>query len=280
MLNFQNYLKSKLSDSEFAQDFKEDLQLARLAVDVSRLREQWDLTQAELASKAKITQQQLSKVENAHSCNLSTFLKVCDALGADVRIVPRSDGDQFGQAKIRGEAKSSNLEDYRHSNATEIFQLLHRDCLDAAELLWNNGYYTSATKLFLSAIDTLAFVEFGDVPKNFHRWLERYADLGSLHASSDELWELRNSLLHMTNNFSRKVIVGKARTIIYHIGALPDSYVRENDETLLLDLERFIVICLNAVSKYCHEISLTAEKTDHFFSAYSLVLSDSRYAHL
>jgi len=39
------------------------------------------ISQAELARKAHITQQQFSKVENGNNCNMQTFIRVCTALG-------------------------------------------------------------------------------------------------------------------------------------------------------------------------------------------------------
>jgi hypothetical protein len=60
----------------------------------------------------------------------------------------------------------------------------------------------------MSCVDTIAFVEYGDEARNFARWIDAYVDLGPHHISSDELWEFRNSPLHMTNLSSRKVLAG------------------------------------------------------------------------
>ena len=61
-------------------------------------------------------------------------------------------------------------------------------------------------KLIASFIDTMAFLEYGDVPGNFVRWLDTYAKIPSLGIKSAQLWELRNSLVHMSNLDSQKVL--------------------------------------------------------------------------
>jgi hypothetical protein len=61
----------------------------------------------------------------------------------------------------------------------------------------------------MSFVDTVAYLEFDDIPKNFQQWLDKYAILSNIEVSSAELWKMRNSLLHMTNYNSRKVSKGK-----------------------------------------------------------------------
>lgn len=54
-------------------------------------REQRGLSQKGVAQKANVTQQQLSKVENGINCNLTTFLKVCNALDLKIDLDPVCD---------------------------------------------------------------------------------------------------------------------------------------------------------------------------------------------
>jgi HTH-type transcriptional regulator/antitoxin HipB len=84
MIRFRDHLGQKLKNNEFAKGFEKELQFARLAVEIAEARENQKLTQSDLASKAHITQQQLSKVENAMACKVETLLKVCNALGMDL----------------------------------------------------------------------------------------------------------------------------------------------------------------------------------------------------
>ena len=57
-------------------------------------------------------------------------------------------------------------------------------------------------------IDTLGFGEYGPVGNCFVTWLDEYCDMGQAGVTSPELWELRNSLLHMTNLDSNRVRSG------------------------------------------------------------------------
>jgi transcriptional regulator with XRE-family HTH domain len=86
MRSFRQHLKERLRDDRFRKLYEEERQLAELSLKILDTREHLKLSQAEVAKKAKITQQQLSKVENGINCNMSTFLKVCNALGIKIDI--------------------------------------------------------------------------------------------------------------------------------------------------------------------------------------------------
>ena len=80
MISFDNYLKKELKNPKGKEAYEQERKLIELAMEVKKTREKEGLTQADLARKARITQQQLSKVENGISCNITTFLKVAQAL--------------------------------------------------------------------------------------------------------------------------------------------------------------------------------------------------------
>ena len=84
MRTFRSYLSEKLRDERFRRLYEEERQLAELSLKISDVRQQKGLSQAEVARRAQITQQQLSRVENGINCNLVTFLKVCNALDLQV----------------------------------------------------------------------------------------------------------------------------------------------------------------------------------------------------
>ncbi len=84
MRSFRQHLKEKLKDERFRQLYEEERQLAELSLKILDTREHLGLSQAEVAKRAKVTQQQMSKVENGINCNISTFLKVCNALGIKI----------------------------------------------------------------------------------------------------------------------------------------------------------------------------------------------------
>ena len=81
MKTFKKHLKEKLKDREFKKLYEEEKQLLDFAIKIAAAREKLGISQHMLAKKARITQQQLSKIENGMNCNMNTFLKVCKALG-------------------------------------------------------------------------------------------------------------------------------------------------------------------------------------------------------
>lgn len=91
MKSLRNHLQEELQNSDFKKAFDEELRLAQLAVQIAKSREKKGLTQAQLASRARITQQQISKVEHAGASgfNVNTLIRVCEALGLDLTLSPR-----------------------------------------------------------------------------------------------------------------------------------------------------------------------------------------------
>jgi HTH-type transcriptional regulator / antitoxin HipB len=86
--NFRDHLNEKLKDKSFSEAFNYERELIVIAVKLARERERLGMTQIQLAKKAKITQQQLSKVERGENCNLKTFLKVTKALNLSLVAEP------------------------------------------------------------------------------------------------------------------------------------------------------------------------------------------------
>lgn len=80
MKTFKKHLEKELKDNNFKKKYEEEKELLEISLKILEERNKLGLTQKELAAKAKITQQQLSKVENGINCNMATFLKVCNAL--------------------------------------------------------------------------------------------------------------------------------------------------------------------------------------------------------
>lgn len=86
MRSFRRHLNEKLKDERFRRLYEEERQLTELSLKIHHMRAQLGLSQQEVATRAKVTQQQLSKVENGINCNLTTFLKVCQALDLTVEL--------------------------------------------------------------------------------------------------------------------------------------------------------------------------------------------------
>ena len=84
MKTFKRHLHEKQQERDFCEMYEEERQLLNMALKIVDARQHSGLTQQELAHKAHITQQQLSKIEQGVNCNVLTFLKVCQALGMKV----------------------------------------------------------------------------------------------------------------------------------------------------------------------------------------------------
>ena len=86
MKTFRQHLRTKLVDPSFQDVYEEERRLLELSLRVLEARKQAGLSQQQLAQKAQITQQQLSKIEHGMNCNMTTFLRVCAALGLNIEI--------------------------------------------------------------------------------------------------------------------------------------------------------------------------------------------------
>lgn len=80
MRTFKKHLDESLKDSVFKNEYIEERKLIEISLKIHEAREKSGLSQLEVAQKAHVTQQQLSKIENGKNCNMITFLKVCNAL--------------------------------------------------------------------------------------------------------------------------------------------------------------------------------------------------------
>jgi len=81
MKTFDSYLKKQLQNKKFAGYYRQEKDLAELAVKIAEARAMRNMSQRQLAEKANITQQQLSRMETGSNCTMSNFIRVCEALG-------------------------------------------------------------------------------------------------------------------------------------------------------------------------------------------------------
>jgi len=80
MMTFDSHLKEKLKNKRFKRMYEEEKELLDISLKILEARREKNLSQAELANRAHITQQQLSRIENGRNFNIKTLLKLCDAL--------------------------------------------------------------------------------------------------------------------------------------------------------------------------------------------------------
>ena len=87
--NFDRYLEEQLRDPDFAKRFKRAGEAWDVGLQLSALREKAGLSQKELATRLKTTQQQISRLESpgyeGHS--LTMLRRVARVLNAHVRVV-------------------------------------------------------------------------------------------------------------------------------------------------------------------------------------------------
>lgn len=86
MRTFNDHIEQKLKDERFRKMFEEERQMAELAVRLALARDKSGKSQQDIAKEARITQQQLSRLENGARCNVNTLLKVCKALGLTLEL--------------------------------------------------------------------------------------------------------------------------------------------------------------------------------------------------
>ena len=80
MMTFASHLKEKLKNKRFKRMYEEAKELLDISLKILEARGEQNLSQVELANRAHITQQQLSRIENGMNFNIKTLLKLCDAL--------------------------------------------------------------------------------------------------------------------------------------------------------------------------------------------------------
>ncbi|WDS37827.1 hypothetical protein [Pseudoxanthomonas sp.] len=169
---------------------------------------------------------------------------------------------------------------YTSDRGIDLSQLIHDDYFAAIKLTFQAQQYVSSMKLLLSCIDSIAYIEFGDErgAPTFVRWLHAYADLDPLGITAEELWELRNGLLHMTNISSSAVKQSRVRRISFRIGnsqaALPDT-----GSAYYFDFRGLINVFAQAQAKWLQTYSASPDKFNKFVERYDETVSDGRLAY-
>ena len=140
---------------------------------------------------------------------------------------------------------------YMTSEGFNFPQLIEDDYYSAIRSLWNQKKYISSMKLLFSAIDTLGFIEYGPRGNCFVLWLDEYCDLTSINVTSREIWELRNSLLHMTNLDSHKVRNSAVERLLPAIAHSDVETLPRNGDTKRFHMSRFVAVILpKAIEKW------------------------------
>ena len=85
---FENHLKSKLANRDFANGYNIEKAKVEIAHKISEIRKEKRISQVELAKRLNVSQQFVSKVESAEGSNvtLETISRVAESLGVGLKI--------------------------------------------------------------------------------------------------------------------------------------------------------------------------------------------------
>lgn len=159
--------------------------------------------------------------------------------------------------------------------------LINDDFMEPIRLLFQNKHYISATKLLVVFIDSIGYVEYGEAEANpFVKWLTVHADLSQVGVTPEELWEHRNSLLHMSNLDSRKVVSGKVKRLMLYIGVLPPSIAPETPEAKYYSLQKLILAVVDGCHRWFESYDSDRGKIEDFVKRYDLISSDARMLYI
>ncbi len=172
------------------------------------------------------------------------------------------------------------LERYSSGNTFDFPRLIHDDYFIAIRTLFNARLFVSCAKLLMSAMDTLAFVEYGDTPQNFAKWLDRFVKLPPVGITSEELWEFRNSLMHMTNLASRAVSAGKVSPISIFVGAVESMPASVPGLPRPFHLFSLMTAFAEGIGRWAESYNAEPERFLKFIERYDTTISDSRIAFL
>lgn len=169
------------------------------------------------------------------------------------------------------------LQKYIKEDQFDMSALINDDLVQPYRLLFQANHFVSATKLLMVAIDSVAFIEYGEEHRNpFVVWLTRYADLGPLGIAPEELWEHRNGLLHMSSLSSRKVKNGAARALVAYVGEVPPTVQLDQTTTGYYDLRALIKAFGAALGQWLETYNVDRHKFQFFVDRYDLIASDAR----
>lgn len=178
------------------------------------------------------------------------------------------------QMNIKG-SQIDWLYHYKKDDGFDMTQLIDDDYMKAIRLTFQNGLYLSSMKLLLSCIDSIGYIEFGS-RFCFKEWLNTYADLRKIGITTDELWELRNGILHMSNLESEKVRKGKVNRISFFVAEDKEAFFDKTESVFYFNFKALIHVYAEALEKWINSYNETPDKFDSFVERYDKTISDNR----
>ena len=181
--------------------------------------------------------------------------------------------------KIHEEIPQHYLDEFMTDQGFALVDLIDKDFFGAIKLTFNEGHYVSCLKLLLSAVDSIAYLEFGDISQRniFRDWITTYCDFSKLNIDDSELWEYRNSLLHMTNAYSRKVAKDLVKRLKFYVSNEDKPTITGDVQSKYFNINSLIQAISDGIDKWAETFNQKKEKIEGFIERYDLVISDSRY---
>jgi hypothetical protein len=169
---------------------------------------------------------------------------------------------------------------YLDNSGLHLDHLINDDFFEAIRLLYNNNHYVSAMKLLMICVDTISYLEFGDIGGNFQKWINTYTKISDLNITADELWEFRNSILHMTNLDSRKVTQNKEKRLIFYVSHPDTHYQSLGDEGKYFKFIDLINCIGFGIGVWGETFNTERTKFETFVKRYDRILSDKRKTYI
>jgi hypothetical protein len=170
---------------------------------------------------------------------------------------------------------------YVTPSGLNVHDLLGDDFTNAIKLLYAHKHYVSAMKLIVSFVDTVAYLDLGDVKDNYVTWLSKYAALGPVGITPSELWEFRNAVLHMTNPLSRKVLSGNVPPLCFYSNPWSKAvHIDRDSGTKAFSFEALYETIIDAIDTWTKTYSGNLSRQLEFVKRYDTVLSEGRLAKL
>jgi hypothetical protein len=177
-----------------------------------------------------------------------------------------------GHPKVGDGVMGDYLDSYLTPDGLDIPRLLNDDHFEAIRFLYKERSYLACMKLLASFIDTVAFLEYGDVQGNFAHWLDAYVDMPLLGITSDQLWELRNSLLHMSNLDSRRVLSGKVDRISFFVGPRGTPHRLHPATGVYFNLSDLVVAVAHGLTAWLETFASNRDKLRRFVQRYDRIV--------
>lgn len=170
--------------------------------------------------------------------------------------------------------------EYIDEKGVHFDKLINDDFFEAIRITYNSKQYVSSMKLLMICVDTISYLEYGDKPKNFQNWINNYTKISDLNIQSEELWEFRNSILHMTNLDSRKVISGKIKRLMFYVSKSNITYPKETDEGKYFNFKELIDIIAEGIKNWAESYNIEKSKFEYFLDRYDRIISDKRMTYI